>query len=339
MRQKPHRQLAILVFFACFALPAYSAAASSECIRGIPCIVPYTPNDPWEREDGPNYLGPNKIKSEDDACDADFMNQIYARAFLEAERENIKAQVIIRKPDSILEYTCFETQIDRTAEVAGDLFSETDYWREKEIPINGAVGNPVDGMTPVPSVTIDVFMGEEKLKDTLERLVKKGLKDYLGQNFWHDYLGGYATGFDGASCGAMNSIFYFAKCNDMVMDDQFFSFNQLANMDPRQLPRACQGTAIKKDHIKLAENKGGTYAFFDSMEPLNKSEQITYKKFMDPLACNDRKPIPTGVIAVVNHISIDSQGNTKITRTDTFPEKICVTPGCYYDQPSNKCKP
>ena len=41
-------------------------------------------------------------KSDNDAsCDANFMNQIYAKGFLEAEREVVISNSLIMKPDSV----------------------------------------------------------------------------------------------------------------------------------------------------------------------------------------------------------------------------------------------
>lgn len=46
-----------------------------------------------------------------ESCDADFMDVMKARAGLEATREMEMAQTIINKPDSVLEYSCFVSDI------------------------------------------------------------------------------------------------------------------------------------------------------------------------------------------------------------------------------------
>ncbi len=125
----------------CFMIFAVNQAQAG-CFAGVPCIVPKTPNLPLLRGDGPTAPGaPNQPKATGGGvciptnnpapgctCDADFMNQIYARAWMESQRDMIKAQVLIRKPDSILEYTCFNQFNDLAVERAAPLFSETERW-------------------------------------------------------------------------------------------------------------------------------------------------------------------------------------------------------------------
>jgi hypothetical protein len=133
----------------------------------------------------------------------------------------------------------------------------------------------------------------------------------------------------------MNDIWQLAKCNDMVIDDEFFTFEQLALFDPRILPVACSRTAITQDHIDLAENKGGKYAYFDSMYFMDKQRKLTFYDFMDPRKCLD--PVLTGVTVVHEKKTVDMRGNVKVTGTTAYPEKTCINPGCYYHQPTDKC--
>ena len=122
------RFLFIAVLFACACLmrpPLVYAQSSDDCIDGLPCVTDLTPNDPEQDGDGPNADGaPNAKKSTSAACDADFMNQIYARAFLESEREITLASVAIRKPDSVLEYTCFDQLAEKGHEYNSTIFSQ-----------------------------------------------------------------------------------------------------------------------------------------------------------------------------------------------------------------------
>lgn len=107
-RQQPFQQKLLVVtaalLCALFAMPSPSFAA---CIAGLPCTG-YTAGD-----------GTTAAMSTSRACDADFMNQITAKATLEAQREMIVNQVHIAKPDSVLEYSCFD-------EKAKDLASAVD---------------------------------------------------------------------------------------------------------------------------------------------------------------------------------------------------------------------
>ncbi len=67
------------------------------------------------------------------ACDGNFMNQIYARAFLEGSREVIMSEQLIHKPDSVLEYTCFDQFVNIAAHNAGTAFSENPFWQTTTI--------------------------------------------------------------------------------------------------------------------------------------------------------------------------------------------------------------
>ena len=205
---------AMLCLFACLI----SFEASAACIAGLPCITPKTINDSFDPSDGPNITGENAGKSTSGACDADFMNQIYSRALIEAERENVTGQTVIRKPDSVLEYTCFDQIVSRTAKSVGSFFSET-------------------------------ILGNTSLDNALEILVLDSLKKYVDSCFKQDFLGGSADGQNNSisasigsgnyDCLFMNSMYYLSKCRDFAVDDLFMSFEELAVRDPRSLTKTC----------------------------------------------------------------------------------------------------
>ena len=123
------------VFFLGVMTQSLSAHSATTCLPGIPCVTNATPNNPVRPNDGPNRSSaPNAAKSGSAACDADFMNQIYARAFLEASRETIIQSTMIRKPDSVLEYTCFDQQVAESAEKAASIFSESPRFQDTSVP-------------------------------------------------------------------------------------------------------------------------------------------------------------------------------------------------------------
>ena len=133
----------MMVFASMLLLNSNPVAAAAACVDGLPCDTPQTP-----AELANPTAGPNADKSTSDACDANFMNQIYAKAFLEAEREVVVANTSILKPDSVLEYTCLDQLVTPVAEDAGPIFSESDRWSTDNIDVIG------------DNVTIDVFMGQ-----------------------------------------------------------------------------------------------------------------------------------------------------------------------------------
>ncbi len=266
------------------------------------------------------------------------MNQIYARAFLEAEREVVLGETAMRKPDSVLEYTCFDQFASMTAHHAGPIFTETTRWQNIVVQI---------GTTQAAAVNFNVFMGNNKLDLTLERLVLQSLNNYVNLNFAHDFLGGTAgfnnnifnaIGGPNYNCPFMQQIWDIAKCRNFEEDDSFMSFSALVAADPRLQPQACGGgTAITNPIIDIANNKGFLATNFDIVE--------TYYYLMGPpggtsthgpIVCEP--PVPTGVPIDRYTYNVDVKGN--VTRvTAIYPDRVCPNPSCYYDYVAGTCNP
>lgn len=346
----------LLVLSAILLLSHHALAqAASPCIPGIPCIVNFTGNDPFDEDPpAPNLPpAPNEPKidaGERRSCDADFMNQIYARAFLEAERENMIAGAVIRKPDSILEYTCFDKHLSNVAHIAGPLFTESTVWQNRTIPTSLGAISPVPRtpLVPIPTVTVDVFMGDDRLDNSLELLVLESLGSYIDDNFAHEFLGGNAAGFNnditgdirppGYFCDFMNVVYTLAKCNNFGIDDPFLTFSELAdaNLDLRLTPQVCNNLAFNSGHIALANNDNFQYVNFDKVDFIDEPNTGTksYFDFVLPDQC--QPPISTGLVKIDRQTDITIMslifGNTEITE-----EKTCINPGCSYDAEKDEC--
>lgn len=63
----------------------------------------------------PFLCAPTMVYAQSAACDPEFEKTIEANAWMEAQREIEVAERLILKPDSVLEYTCFGTQVDALA--------------------------------------------------------------------------------------------------------------------------------------------------------------------------------------------------------------------------------
>ena len=212
------------------------AAANPANPQGIPCGAPPTPaqlNDP--------ALSPNANKGLGAACDANFMNQIYAKAFIEAEREMVITNSTITKPDSVLEYSCFDYLAARVATIAGPVFSE----RPWIMNVN----------TSPNMVPLNVSLGNTHLDRSIEQLVLASLDAYGDKNFPYDFLAGAAAGDNhdfsltvaGAAgvCDHMFNMHFLAKCGDFGLSvpfmtfENYFSVPALLNTDPRTNPKVC----------------------------------------------------------------------------------------------------
>lgn len=211
-----------------FCSLSYASSSSSTCLPGIPCTRPLTPNQNFIDSDGPNVLGPNRSRlgDEDDSCDADFLNQMHARAYMEAERENLMAEIILRKPDSVLEYSCFQKFPELVAgfnpqiidpagfvsslcindicydPVGGPFFSEFEKWWNKDIDMYMNDETTKTHVYMGGGVNLDAdddgeedeeptFSGDH-LDFSLQNLVYEALYTYNDSNFEHLFLGGAA---------------------------------------------------------------------------------------------------------------------------------------------------
>lgn len=297
--------------------------AWAQCAPGLPCTLEeenYTPGD-----------GTNAAKSDSETCDADFMNQLYARALMEADRETALAKTYMAKPDSVLEYTCFDQFVSTAAHKIGPLFTESTKWQSKNVNIS------TSGTT---NTTLNVFMGDDRLDKSLENLVLKTLKKYTDKNFSHSFMGGNAvidsaisrsvTG-DSYNCSAMQQIWAVASCDPISTNIP--TFGDIAAGDPRQKPASCPGTLGTEDVINLAGNKDFTSVAFDKVET-----------FLNLLNAPGTAPaetcgpaIPTGLMAEIRTYDVDFGGETAV-ESNFIPDSICINPGCHYDLESLSCK-
>lgn len=235
--------------------------AQAACSAGIPC----TDYDIYTNTDAATNNSLNGLKDgNDDACDGNFMNQIYSRAFMEASREVIMSEQLIHKPDSVLEYTCFDEIIDMAAHHAG-FFSESQKWDNMTIELwtGGEHGDDTgDGRVDTANcsdtcpdhsrnTTINDNSGTgllpdqddwsvfetDRLDHILEDFLMSSLQDYVDDNFSHTFMGEASAidnnlttssiGNSTYSCSHMSTIWAIAKCVDFGEDDRFRSFTHL----------------------------------------------------------------------------------------------------------------
>ncbi|MCF8495490.1 MAG: hypothetical protein K9G62_02350 [Alphaproteobacteria bacterium] len=267
------------------------------------------------------------LQPADDPCDPDYYDSLEARAWLEAQREITQNQNLIFKPDSVLEYTCFDLFLGELAEHAIDMFSENTRW--------------------------GTILEADSMDNALESLVGTAFRSYLEDNFEntvddegnaaeYDLLGGRlnpgdptnGSGLDytneaddsgvkwlpsivGAdyNCSIMNDVWKEAKCMDFIdvpEEDGFFTFEQYRDdPDKRFLPSRCEAIPDRwKENIELAWVDDYTKWIEDNMQ--------TYLNWLDPDKCGSYPPVPTG-LTVKN--SQYPQG---------YPENVCIQPGCHY---------
>lgn len=238
----------------------------------------------------------------DSPCDPDYYDSLEARAWLEAQREITQNQNLIFKPDSVLEYTCFDKYMNVLAKAAPDMLSGTTDW-----------GN---------EVTTD-------MASALNGTVTAMLVPYINANFEtspsgsYDLLGGRLGGIDHVptavaagdyACDIMNQVWLAAKCMSFADAEQdgFFTFaDYAAGDDKRVLPTVCPGVKAKwKSEYETALVTESTAWLEDPV--------VTYSGLLASKNCVEQKSIETGL--TVN----------RTAEPRTYKEKICLAAGCNY---------
>ncbi len=275
-------------------------------------------------------------------CDPEYMDALEARAFLEAQREITQNQNLIVKPDSVLEYSCFE---DILQSVAGNVrnFSETTRWG------------------PIPD------QGPDSLDTALQGTVEDIIIGWLNNNFDHPYLGGRATinyyeeeggtlaapaiqsflndsTIDGTTlgCDEMRRVWDSAKCTnffDRPDSDAFFDFAWYAANDPRDLPDGYEecttenslGEDLYDISIPVAFNNEETrYVLDPENDPLDDGEPY----LADPVVTYLDRILPRGVDPADDCANPPIYTGIKVTRNghpfQPYADAVCSNPSCAY---------
>ena len=196
-------------------------------------------------------------------CDADYMDVLDNRSWLEGKRQFEFAQKLILKQDSVLQYTCFPQRMV-------ELDNPGANWSNRKTP-------PLSG----------------GMRAVLNRLVGSALFDYLGRNFAHT-MGGGTTPVNWGPCDTMFRIWNALRCDNFNKSD-FMTFAQLIDNDPRLFHQPCQeaGRSDKwEDAIEVAFPLPDLPSSAGSIDRLEASFGLIGG------ACNQVDPISTGVWVV-----------------------------------------
>lgn len=235
-------------------------------------------------------------------CDPKYYESLKSRAWLEAQREITQNQNLIFKPDSVLEYTCFDKYMSALDLYAKQMFSESDRWG---------------------SVLPDTSMG-----DALNKVVGFALNEYISRNFIHGFLGQridddyFPERVSNAnySCAIMGFVWQKAKCMNFIQnpaEDGFFTFDEyMKSPDKRFLPTRCTPpiTSRWRDNIRIA--------YVNEFTPWVEDDVKTLLEAFAPDNCMDEEhvvPLPTGIVV--------ERGKQA---PYTYKEKVCLPPGCHY---------
>ncbi|MCB9964829.1 MAG: M23 family metallopeptidase [Rhodospirillales bacterium] len=313
-----------------------------------PPPVPPTDTNPVPMEDSPppRAAGSNAVLYEEseyslyglesNACDTQVFTTMRARAALQAQEDTITSEIVIHKPDSVLEYTCADQFMGYTAENAGPLFSESTSWLGRKISFS--VGG---------STTFQLHMDSTSLDQVLEDAVVKTIDRYIDQQFPKKFLSDTSTldtsvsgTIGGASytCDLMKQVWQEAKCRNFgdtrvftAGGGPFYDFTELVpnTSDPRRQYYSCQNTGLTSYDVDVAKNKDFNYHGHQAAT----LPGVNMHDYVNPENCTGLDPIATGIKMVT--VENFSESTEKITE---YEEHFCANPGCYYDMTDKKCK-
>lgn len=282
-------------------------------------------------------------KIADQPCDPRYWDSLKAKAWLEAEREIIQNQNLIFKPDSVLEYVCFDKFVDHTAAKGGDIFVHTKYFG-REIITRGSNESMETGLKNVVYDALKAyddgsFKDNKFFADRYEHFRNKSGDD----NYPHAKA---PTSGGSYSCNVMQNVWKTAKCINFIDNkekfaktDGFYPFKAIkpfgggkivegyedsfsGDNDVRQWPANLKCAGPTKDEWKLEnDNNKNTNTLYVFKAPLAKDFEKVRKR-IEPGGCKDGGTIKTGVKIIING-------------KETGEDGVCTNPGCTYKE--GKC--
>ena len=233
------------------------------------------------------------------SCNQSYYDTLASRAWLEAQRKVHQAENYIFKPDSVLDYSCFDRMMNNAALETEQIFSE--YHAEYCFP--------------------------DSLDCAVGTLVMAGALAYLDSNFNHNFLGGNSDQSRDTydpdmhkMCQVMTNIWPIAKCIHFSPDmavDHFYSFEEYAGLEVRTLPTECGDTEIQNTY----ESEGDWRT--DLTDTTTTAEE-EYDKFILAPTGGDPNPSECGTFI-----------HTGVSYTlirNSIPDGICSNPGCTPDR-------
>lgn len=276
--------------------------------------------------------------SDSEACDSDVQSVMNARARLEAMRQMEMAQALILKPDSVLEYSCFDDRLNELGASMNMMFSGNVFNRSLfSIPPQQWDAGEDSSIRIMPDKITAPNTGQQVLLPgpnppggplsghgirVLGDLVYNAMFEFLVQNYSHVYAGGtFSDVPSGSLCNPMDLVWKFLKCRDMNAD-LFLTFEEIVSKDPRslvvnpaELPicAVADRPAVWQAALEAARPAPGSAGSVETV--------VKHKAMFDSSQCSSVSPILTGVKVVQ---TLDGQ-------TKSFDDAVCPAAGCMYD--------
>lgn len=159
-------------------------------------------------------------------CATDTWTAMVNQAVIEARREDILNKRFIVKPDSVLDYGCFDENLEAAQSRLGPIFSETPNWASQDVNI-------------LPETVTIKRYHPEGLRNALASVVEQAAQSYYNQQFNQAPLAGSTPvgGItNGKNCDLMGKIWSAAKCKNFDDVQVFYKFEDLTDFEPREYP-------------------------------------------------------------------------------------------------------
>lgn len=239
-----------------------------------------------------------------DSCDPDYMDVLNARSYIEAKREMETAQRVILKPDSVLEYSCFnEEEVWLGTLPGGYHFSEYGV---------RYAGNPPEFDGNAPPIRIYA----NSLENSLERVAFATLVRFL-DSFSHIYGGGVypIVPNSAAGCNSMNIVWFTAKCQNFD-PNWWIRFEDFSSTDIRLFPIPCLPVYDTDRTANL--NNVFPAAYPAPATPAASGGMDTWDALLPFVTGACSGPLETGMDVTLN--------NGTVVR-----DAVCVQPKCYFN--------
>lgn len=237
------------------------------------------------------------------SCDPDYYDTLESRAWLEAQREITQNQNLIFKPDSVLQYTCFDKHLGAVAQAAKGMFSE---------------GYDLNTVASNARTFVD-----SNFKNDPDKM--------LGGRSNDSYALAGSVSEAAYSCDVMNNVWKEARCMNFIDEkdsDAFFTLKEY--VDDSQDKRFKKGSCTKSanwgtENDALKVTKAGTTWTTGTGWKVDIVE--TFLDQFDPSkGCGPA--LETGIKVLPS-----------LKSTSGYDEKFHLPPGCVYTAPAAPASP
>jgi len=288
-------------------------------------------------------------------CDTKFWDQMSSRAWLEAEREIMQNQNLIFKPDSVLDYTCFDQFAKIAAAQGGEIFVHTSYFGEKIIQrgsaqstdqgINGVVYLPLFSYKRSNFSANSNFSPDNRSSQFSGSFLGGRSQSLQASNTDHTPTAPTSSTSESYNCANMSAVWQAAKCANFIDNDRFkltdgfYPFETIKGLkgedvvgyssqesggpgidETRQFPSPCtRGTGIRSWSLGVIEAENRGESMYQFQTPLgNIFKEVNDK--IEPGKC-ENVTIRTGVSVIT-------------TDGEQGPDGVCTNPGCTFTRES-----